>query len=360
MNVRKKLLPPLALAGVLTLGLLSLGRPSDASPYETTRHTIAGEEVAIYNLLGSLEIVRGEGPSVVAEVTLHGKDAERLQVLNGPIDGRQTLRVIYPGDRIVEPEFGDHTTSTFHINKDGAFNDDDRHGRRVVITGHGPGIEAGADMRLLVPPGKKVSVYWGHGKANVTRVDADLIVNAAGMPVSATGIRGSFHVDIGSGTVRVEGADAEISIDTGSGDVSLARIRGKTIAVDTGSGEITGNDLAAEEASIDTGSGSIQLGKLKAERLTLDTGSGEVTVEISGDTRSLDIDAGSGDVSLTIPKTLGAQLSIETGSGGIETNLTLETSVRKHDELQGRIGDGRGRIAIETGSGTVSIRQAGL
>jgi hypothetical protein len=38
----------------------------------------------------------------------------------------------------------------------------------------------------------------------------------------------------------------------------------------------------------------------------------------------------------------------------------METSVRKHDELVGRIGDGKARIAIETGSGTVSIRQVGL
>ena len=359
MNVRMKPLQSLALAGVLALGFLTLARPSEASPYESTRHTISGADVAIYNLLGSLEVVRGEGSSVVAEVTLHGKDAERLQVVDGPIDGRQTLRVIYPGDRIVEPEFGDHTTSTFRINDDGTFNDDKHHGRRVVISGRGPGIEAGADMRLFVPPGKKVTVHWGHGKATVTRVDADLTVDAAGMPVSATGVRGSLRVDIGSGPVRVEGADGEISIDTGSGDVSLTGIRGKTIAVDTGSGQVTGTDLSAEEASIDTGSGNIELGRFRAERVTLDTGSGEVTVELSGDASSLEIDAGSGDVSVTIPKTLGAQLSIETGSGGIETNLTMETSVRKHGELVGRIGDGHGRIAIETGSGTVSLRQAG-
>jgi DUF4097 and DUF4098 domain-containing protein YvlB len=305
-------------------------------------------------------VVRGDGASVVAEVTLHGKDAVKLQVVEGPIGGRQTLRVIYPGDKIVNPEFGDHTTSTFRINDDGTWNDDKHRGRRVTISGRGPGIEAGADVRLFVPAGKKVSVYWGHGKANITRIDADLVLDAAGMPVSATGIRGSLHVDVGSGMVGIESADAEISIDTGSGEVSLAGIRGKVVTVDTGSGDVTGNDIAAEEASIDTGSGRIQLGKFKAERVSLETGSGEVTVELSGNASSLEIDAGSGDVSVTIPKTLGAQLSIETGSGGIETNLTMETSVRKHDELVGRIGDGRGRIAIETGSGTVRIRQAGL
>ena len=360
MSVREKPLPFLVLAGVLAQALLGLASPSKGSPYEPSRYTITGADVGIYNLLGNLEVVRGEGASVVAEVTLHGKDAVRLQVANGPIDGRQTLRVIYPGDRIVNPEFGDHTTSTFRVNEDGTFHNDNHGGRRVTISGRGPGIEAGADIRLLVPPGKKVRVHWGHGKASVTRVDADLALDAAGMPVSATGISGPFHVEIGSGTVRVEGADAGVWIETGSGDVSLSRIHGKEVAVDTGSGDVTGNDVSAESASIETGSGDVELGKFIAGSMSLETGSGAVTVEIAGVTRSLEIDAGSGDVSVTIPKALGAELSVQTGSGGIETNLTMETSVRKHDELVGRIGDGRARIAIETGSGTVSIRQAGL
>jgi DUF4097 and DUF4098 domain-containing protein YvlB len=360
MSVRKKPRSSLVLAGILAVGLFGLGRPAAGSPYEPTRHTISGADVAIYNLLGNLEVVRGDGASVVAEVTLHGKDAVKLQVADGPIDGRQTLRVIYPGDRIVNPEFGDHTTSTFRVNDDGTFHNDNHGGRRVTISGRGSGIEAGADIRLLVPSGKKVHVYWGHGKASVTRTDADLALDAAGMPVSATGIRGSLSVDIGSGMVRVEGADADIAIDTGSGDVSLSAVHGKGVTVDTGSGEVTGNDISAESATIETGSGDIRLGKFGAGRVSLETGSGEVTVEIAGDNRSLEIDAGSGDVAVTIPKALGAELSVETASGGIETNLTMETSVRKHDALVGKIGDGRGRIAIETGSGTVSIKQAGL
>src|ERR1700752_3318455 len=129
MRVRMSPLPSLALAGVLALGLVGLDRPSEGSPYEPTRHTITGTDVWIYNLLGTLEVVRGEGAAVVAEVTLHGKDAENLRVENGPGDGRQALRVIYPGDRIVEPEFGHHTTSTLRVNDDGTFDDDKRRGR---------------------------------------------------------------------------------------------------------------------------------------------------------------------------------------------------------------------------------------
>lgn len=362
MSTRRRLLLSLLMAGIMVLGLALSAAHGHASPYEPTRYTITGSHVAIYNLVGSLEVVRGDGASVVAEVTYKGKDAARLNVATGAIDGNQTLRVIYPGDRILVPEFGENTTSSMRVREDGTFGgkEHEHSGRKVMLVGQGGGLEAGADMRLLIPAGKKVDVFWGHGRCDVSRIDADLSLDGASMPVTATGIKGSLHVDIGSGHVHVEDATAEIWIDTGSGEVSLAGVRAKSIEVDTGSGEVTGSDLSATNVSIDTGSGSVQVGKLKAEKVTLDTGSGEVIAELSDGIQSIEIDSGSGDVTVTIPKTFGAELSVETGSGGIETNLTLETSVRKHDELVGRIGDGRGRLTIETGSGTVSIRQAGI
>ncbi len=358
MTSRHSFSPFVFLAGAVALGLAALASPIQASTSEPTRHTIAGPHVAIYNMVGSLEMVRGEGNSVVAEITLHGNDADRLEIAKGPIRGRETLRVLYNDDRILVREFGEHSNSTLRVNEDGTFRDEKHGGRKVILSGRGSGMEAGADIRLLVPPGKKVDVYWVHGTASVTRVDADLTIDAASMPVNATGIAGSFHVDIGSGHVRVDRADADISIDTGSGEVSLTAVRGKSVQVDTGSGEVMATDVTAPVVSIDTGSGDVHVAKLMADHVSLDTGSGEVAVEVSSGLETLEIDSGSGDVSVIIPKSLGAELTVETGSGGIETNLTMETRVRKHDELVGRIGDGSGRIAIETGSGTVSIRQA--
>jgi hypothetical protein len=48
-------------------------------------------------------------------------------------------------------------------------------------------------------------------------------------------------------------------------------------------------------------------------------------------------------------------VDIETGSGGIETDLPLEVTRWGNDRVSGRIGDGQGQIDIETGSGRVRI-----
>ncbi|MGH7681974.1 MAG: hypothetical protein ACRENN_08315, partial [Candidatus Eiseniibacteriota bacterium] len=83
MSTRRRLFLSLLMAAILVLGLMLTAAHSHASPYEPTRHTLTGSHVAIYNLVGSLEVVQGTGASVVAEVTLKGKDAARLDVQSG-------------------------------------------------------------------------------------------------------------------------------------------------------------------------------------------------------------------------------------------------------------------------------------
>jgi len=92
---------------------------------------------------------------------------------------------------------------------------------------------------------------------------------------------------------------------------------------------------------------------VRADEISLDSGSGSVDLGLTGDVRALDIDSGSGSVTLRVPPTLGAVVEIETGSGGLETEVPMTITRRSRSELTGQLGDGQGRIRIETGSGTV-------
>ena len=44
------------------------------------RYTIAGDDVAVYNLVGQLKVEGGTGAAVLVEVTRHGADAARLKI----------------------------------------------------------------------------------------------------------------------------------------------------------------------------------------------------------------------------------------------------------------------------------------
>ena len=59
-----------------------------------------------------------------------------------------------------------------------------------------------------------------------------------------------------------------------------------------------------------------------------------------------------------MPPGLGAEYDVETGSGGIDIDVPHEALHIDRDHVRGRIGDGRGTIRIDTGSGGVRILAA--
>src|SRR5262245_61180890 len=94
---RSRCLQLLALAAIATLAGLS--RPSTAAESSFDR-TISGDRVAIHNLVGTLRVVKGDGPAVTAEITFQGRDADRLHLEQGTLRNIPTLRVIYPSKKI--------------------------------------------------------------------------------------------------------------------------------------------------------------------------------------------------------------------------------------------------------------------
>jgi hypothetical protein len=319
---------------------------------QAERFTIAGDEIAIYNLAGSVTIEPGTGAATVF-VTRGGTGAAKLSVAQGELDGRNTLRVVYPTDRIVYPAMGKGSSTDLKVRDDGTFgdgdfyhrhhddDDDDRHnhyddGHRVRIVGAGDGLEASADLRIQLPAGHRASVYLAVGKVAVGNVDGRLSIDAHSAPVNATGTRGELSIDVGSGPVSVTGARGDLSVDTGSGAVEVSRFEGT-------------------ELTVDTGSGDIRLSAVSAPEVTVETGSGGVTADLRTDPTTLSVETGSGNIRITAPSTLGAEVDIETSSGEVESDFPLQVTRHSREHLVGTIGDGRGKIQIETGSGDVRL-----
>ncbi len=249
--------------------------------------------------------------------------------------------------------FGDGDINRWH-------DDDDDHerydsGRRVRIVGAGEGLEASADLKIQLPSGHVASVYLAVGKVAVTNVDGQLAIDAHSAPVTASGTRGVLSVDVGAGPVSVTGARGDLSVDTGSGPVEVSRFEGTELSVDTGSGDVTASEIKGDAISIDTGSGDIRLSAGSASQVTLETGSGSVTADLRAAPTALSVETGSGNIAITAPATLGAEVDIETSSGEVESDFPLQVTRHSREHLVGRIGNGQGKIEIETGSGDVRL-----
>jgi len=324
---------------------------------EPERFSVSGDAVAVYNLAGSVRVEAGTGADVVVEVRRQGDDAAQLKVERREVNGQQALIVHYPEGDVRYDRGGGRSRSTLSVRSDGTFFGSGGGGRRINVSTYGGGTDAYADLRILVPASKSVAVRLGIGDVVAGNITGNLDIQVAAAPVETSRTRGKLRIDTGSGRVTVADAEGDVSIDTGSGTVEVSRVQGGELHVDTGSGGVTGGTIGASDVVVDTGSGHIALTAVASRNVALDTGSGGVELELTTDVDNLTIDTGSGSVRVSVPEGLGAGLDVQTGSGGINFDVPVTVTRSRRNHVVGSIGDGRGTIEIDTGSGSVRINR---
>ena len=329
---------------------------------QAERYSIPEDELAIYNLVGEVRLEPGSGGDITVQVTRGGADAAKVKVFRGERDGMETLRFVYPETRIQYSGMSAGSSTQLRVRDDGTFggndHDDDKRkpeGKQVTIAASGGGLAAHADLRIGVPLGRRVALHLAVGKVAVTNVHGDLSIDVASAPVTTSTTRGELKINVSSGAVQVTNARGELSVNTGSGTVRVSDVRGESISIETGSGEVTASDVRSNELSIDTGSGNIEVSSLTSPQVSLETGSGSVIADLAGEIWNVNVETGSGDITLRVPPTLAAEVDIETSSGEIETDFEVAVTRHSRDHMTGRIGEGGGKIDIETGSGGIKL-----
>jgi hypothetical protein len=325
------------------------------------RYALGGDHVAIYNLVGDLEVVGISGGQVTVDVTRGGPDGGELRVEVGRLADRQTLRVVYPSDRIIYragsgPWQRWRGSTQLRVRADGTWGGDGERGRAVRITGGGSGTQAHADLRVGVPRGQRVDLFLGVGRVVADNVDGHVRLQTASGAVQARRVSGGLTVRTGSGAVRVDDVAGTLVVSTGSGGVRAADVRGDSISVRTGSGRVALDGVDAHLVRLRTGSGGVQLSRAAAGEVHLNTGSGSVSAELLRPVDELRVRTGSGGVTLRLAAGLDASVDIRTGSGRIETDFPVQVTAHHRRALRGVIGQGRGTIQVNTGSGSVRLR----
>jgi lia operon protein LiaG len=351
--------PALALAFV-TLSACT----ATSATAQTETKTLSGTNISIYDLVGAVTVEPSTGSEVQVEVTRRGADSRRLNVDVISEGGGQSLRIIFPDDDLVYPELGRWSRSEFNLERDGRW-DRGRDGgwfsrRRIRISGNGRGTEAWADLRVMVPAGKRVSVNVGVGSVTSRGVNGDLSIDVSSARIRVDGHNGILRLDTGSGGAEARDIKGEeLRVDVGSGSVSVFGAEVQRVTLESGSGSVEVDRVTASEMIVDVGSGGMRVSRATADRMRLETGSGSVNVELTNSPRSLDVESGSGGVTLMLPSSLDAELDISTGSGGIDSDFPVQVSRMERRRLRGVIGKGTGRIRVETGSGSVRLRRIG-
>jgi DUF4097 and DUF4098 domain-containing protein YvlB len=355
------------LAASLVLTPLALPAPVSAADVAPGRHVVRGERVQICNAIGTATLLPADGADVIVEVTPRGADGGKLRVAIDDCDGGKRLRVVYPSNRIVDPEAGrDERRQT---TLDGCCGPE-----RIHFTRPGEGLDARADLVIRVPKGQELTLGLGAGSVSAANLDAKLGIDTGSASIVVTDMSGALAIDSGSGGVKVEHLtgklaidagsggiilerfDGTLAVDAGSGGVTLNRVRGDKLSIDSGSGGVTGDDIVARVVSVDAGSGGIDLARLIAKEVVVDNGSGGVRADLAESPGTLRIESGSGDVVLVAARDLDAKLQIHCNKRRLHLDLPVQASEISDDYFEGRTGNGSGLIVIETGSGGVSLK----
>lgn len=171
-----------------------------------------------------------------------------------------------------------------------------------------------------------------------------------------------FSLQSGSGniTLKADGikADGVFTARAGSGNINAEGLDGGSIEIETGSGNIKAQELTGENIAVDAGSGNIDVEELTAENVCIEAGSGNITTDVNDVTGKMELETGSGNIRVNLPKELKFHFTGNTGSGNIHTDFNeCLLFDDKEKRAEGDIGDMPAlKIAATTKSGNMNIR----
>jgi DUF4097 and DUF4098 domain-containing protein YvlB len=183
--------------------------------------------------------------------------------------------------------------------------------------------------------------------------------------ISVRGTKGDVEARTQNGDITIEDAGARLDIVTLSGEVTARQLSGD-VQIKTMNGDVRVSDLTGDFEG-ESVSGSIELRNAAGRFVRSHTTSGDVVYDGTIDANGrYELVTHSGDVQLAIPSTAGAQLSISTWSGAIESDFPITLRPGDHGIGAGQakrftfeIGNGAARINAESFSGDITITSKG-
>ena len=190
--------------------------------------------------------------------------------------------------------------------------------------------------------------YFRHTKAHLRLAVPDgltFVIKTGSAGVSISAAIGRSKIISGSGDITIGNA-VDLDCNTGSGDISVARVDGSAARLNSGSGDISISEaycpLTAKSGSGDVVAKSVQ------DDLRANSGSGDIG--IASTSGSVDLRSASGSLTVGVADELPAWLDLSSVSGDIR--IALESTAQP--------GPGERYISVRarTASGDIAIHRA--
>ena len=280
------------------------------------------------------------------EKALERQERERAGALDTVVafDAHGTLSVSCPGGTVSVTGAERNEIRVRARTENGGIRFSSNGTRATLEPGSGRGCSDG-NFEVTVPAGTKVSATTWSGSLSVRGVHGDIEAHAQSGDVQVRDAGDRLDIESLSGDVVVTGVKGESTINTISGSVTLSAARGNT-SIESVSGDVDLRDVVAKQIRLHTTSGDVSFtgAILDAGRYEFNTHSGEIV--------------------LALPADIGAELSVSTFSGGIESDFPITLKAGEHGigaaqakRLNFTVGRGTARIIAETFSGDITLKR---
>lgn len=215
------------------------------------------------------------------------------------------------------------------------------------------------DYQLWVPSQINVLAETTSGNFFIKGIRGDVKTKGVSGRTEFSSIQGKVEAETISGEIKLVEVEGEVNLSSLSGDLSLNQVKGKIFATST-SGKL---QMSSVEGIIRgyTTSGKIVMRKIRGVVELLETTSGDIQaelLEVADDWLGMIFDSVSGDIELSLPRNLRANLGIKTVSGRVSCDFTILTRGEfEAGALGGPINGGGPFLEIETTSGDIFLRQ---
>jgi DUF4097 and DUF4098 domain-containing protein YvlB len=270
------------------------------------------------------------------------RDAAGLLDTVVAFEARGSVTVSCPGGAVIVTSSDRNEIRVRARTESGAIRFTSSGSRATLEPAAGRGCSDGR-FEVVVPAGSRVTANTWSGSISIRGVSGDIDAHAQSGEIEVRDAGGRLDAETLSGDLTVTSVAGDVSLQTISGDISLSGARG-AVEVETVSGDSELRDVSAAQVRTHTTSGDVTFtGRIAANgRYEFNTHSGEVRLQLPAD--------------------VGAQLSVSTFSGGIESAFPITLKAGEHGigaaqakRLNFSLGQGTARIVAETFSGDITL-----
>ena len=237
-----------------------------------------------------------------------------------------------------------------------------------------------SNRELKLTAKRKTSIGFGWSNSDNINISFNVHVPVAVASTITTNsgdvqlyhLKGNQTFKATSGDIVAEHIDGNLQINTTSGDAQLSYISGSSFSFEAASGDLIMRNClcgtiksatASGDVSLDDVSGNLNVvsasGDIHIEAdqgsITTSSASGDQKIEIRKPTQFIRSSAQSGDVRLSIPRTIGADINISGSSVYMSNREKFSGNIYKEKTAVGKWNGGGLPIQVSTGSGDISL-----